>query len=183
MISFPRKTIRIGNCLAMLRVKKRNSNGTKPGEPIIDSRPILHFESLMWKGNRLSYHLNISSIPRHPKDSKRLILHTCDNEWCLEPKHLYLGTQKDNVKDMYERHPTIRQNISKSGIGRKVSIKTRKLLSLASMGNKNTLGRYHTKETKKKISISNTGKECFEKTRQRLRAAWKRRKKRGEKTK
>jgi hypothetical protein len=34
------------------------------------------------------------------------VLHTCDNVICVNVRHLYLGTQKDNVRDMYERHPT-----------------------------------------------------------------------------
>lgn len=28
------------------------------------------------------------------------VLHHCDNRRCLNPKHLFLGTQKDNLKDM-----------------------------------------------------------------------------------
>jgi len=31
------------------------------------------------------------------------VLHKCDNPACVRPKHLYLGTQKDNVKDMLHR--------------------------------------------------------------------------------
>ena len=32
-----------------------------------------------------------------------VIRHTCDNARCIEPSHLVLGTQADNVRDMIER--------------------------------------------------------------------------------
>ncbi len=36
-----------------------------------------------------------------PKDMK--VLHSCDNPACVNPEHLSIGTQKDNVKDMMNR--------------------------------------------------------------------------------
>ena len=33
----------------------------------------------------------------------RFVLHRCDNPKCFSPKHLYLGTQQDNVNDMLKR--------------------------------------------------------------------------------
>lgn len=34
-----------------------------------------------------------------------MILHTCDNPACVNPDHLYWGTQFDNMRDRSERHP------------------------------------------------------------------------------
>lgn len=36
-------------------------------------------------------------------DRKLSILHRCDNRPCCNPAHLFLGTQKDNVKDMFAK--------------------------------------------------------------------------------
>jgi len=38
----------------------------------------------------------------HPKGM--LVLHSCDNPKCVNPKHLRLGTAKDNMDDMFKRN-------------------------------------------------------------------------------
>ena len=46
------------------------------------------------------------------------ILHTCDNRLCCNPRHLYKGTQADNIKDMDDRGRRIseeRRNTPKYG--------------------------------------------------------------------
>lgn len=39
-----------------------------------------------------------------PKYSPLVVRHKCDNPACCNPKHLVLGTQKDNIADMLSRH-------------------------------------------------------------------------------
>lgn len=44
--------------------------------------------------HRVSWILSYGEIPQG-----MLVLHHCDNTFCVNPTHLFLGTQRDNVHD------------------------------------------------------------------------------------
>jgi hypothetical protein len=49
------------------------------------------------KAPQVSWYLHTGEWP------KLWVLHHCDNRACVRPEHLYLGTRKDNIRDMMLR--------------------------------------------------------------------------------
>ena len=77
---------------------------------------------------------------------QELVLHRCDVKLCINPKHLYLGTAKQNTADIYARgkpyNPT----------GYKHTPEAIENMRNAKIGDKNPFfGRKHTVETKQKM--------------------------------
>ncbi|WP_282790850.1 HNH endonuclease [Streptomyces sp. CC224B] len=50
------------------------------------------------KAHRVSLHLAGTEV------TDRVVLHSCDNPPCVNPAHLRVGTQRDNVADMHEKN-------------------------------------------------------------------------------
>lgn len=48
--------------------------------------------------HRLAYTLCVSPVP-----DGLFVLHRCDNRRCCNPEHLFLGTQRDNIRDMHAK--------------------------------------------------------------------------------
>lgn len=51
----------------------------------------------IWRTSRLVYEL-MHGIPEGMQ-----VLHRCDNPPCINPDHLWIGTQQDNIVDMYAK--------------------------------------------------------------------------------
>lgn len=49
----------------------------------------------LWRAHRLFY-----TLLKGPIDPKLFVCHTCDNAKCVNPEHMFLGTNQDNLTDM-----------------------------------------------------------------------------------
>lgn len=58
-----------------------------------------YFDGVSVRAHRLSYQIHYGEFPRH-----FLVLHKCDNARCVNPAHLELGDQKENMKHKKERN-------------------------------------------------------------------------------
>lgn len=63
-----------------------------------------------YKAHRLSFLLFYGDIPKG-----MLICHSCDNPSCVNPKHLFLGTPKDNMDDMIKKNRQV--HVRGEGVG------------------------------------------------------------------
>lgn len=59
---------------------------------------VIRFEGKNIRAHRMSWVLNKGVIPKGQK-----VLHRCDVPECVNPKHLFLGTQQDNIKDCIDK--------------------------------------------------------------------------------
>jgi hypothetical protein len=109
-MKFPIETIAMpSGCVAQEARYGGRTSPRKVGVPRIKGRPQIIYEGQRWLSARLSYHLNISCIDPYPDlKSDQLVLHSCDNGWCIAPGHLRLGTQTENMIDKSARNENYR---------------------------------------------------------------------------
>ncbi len=83
---FWKYVVREGSCWTMMHKSR------------IRGYPVLFDHGNHAFASHISYEIHYSPVPAGLK-----ILHHCDNRGCVNPEHLYVGTQKDNMRDCIER--------------------------------------------------------------------------------
>ena len=58
---------------------------------------------LLWVGRTRKAHRLSWEIHNGPIPAGACVLHRCDNPPCANPRHLFLGSQADNVQDMMDK--------------------------------------------------------------------------------
>jgi len=78
-----------------------------------------------YRANRASWQIHKSKIPEN-----LFVLHKCDNPSCVRPSHLFLGTQKDNMRDMVLKGRTVNQRGENNRRAKLTEDKVRKIREL-----------------------------------------------------
>lgn len=84
---FWRKVLKTPDCWAWSGAKQRRGYGCMETTKGVNR-----------SAHRVSWELHFGEIPKG-----MCVLHKCDNPECTRPDHLFLGTLKDNTKDMISK--------------------------------------------------------------------------------
>ena len=103
----------------------------------------------LYKSHRISWILENGEIPKDDSFNKTLyVLHKCDNPGCVNPNHLFLGTNKDNMIDMVKKGRNYISSGEKNGMSKKIE------QEVLEIRQKYLTGLYTQKELSEEYSIS-----------------------------
>ena len=55
------------------------------------------------------------------------ICHTCDNPGCVNPAHLFVGSQSDNIRDMYNKGRGVDNSGEKNGLSKLTDVQVNEI--------------------------------------------------------
>lgn len=90
---------------------------------------IFRFRNKIQMAHRVSWIIRNKEIPLG-----LCVLHKCDNPSCVNPKHLFLGTKKDNAIDMVQKN----RNYSPNNIGGIPKLKNEDIGKIRQLNRKGT---------------------------------------------
>lgn len=74
-----------------------NTKGDKDGYPQVQGSKVCQ-ELGLTRAHQVSYYVHKGLIPKD-----KIVCHSCDTPWCVNPEHLFLGSWDDNVQDMMKK--------------------------------------------------------------------------------
>jgi len=106
------------------------------------------YGKLVYGGKHISAHRASYTVFKGDIPKGKHICHTCDNKRCVNPDHLWAGTQKENIQDCVSKGRMHDQT------GKRLSNETIKKISDSKKVNPTRywLGKKRSDETRKKIS-------------------------------
>lgn len=112
----------------------------------------LSIDGVRLMAHRVSWYVTYGKIP-----DNLYVLHKCDNPRCINPNHLFLGTQQDNMSDMQAKG-----RFARPWLGKKFSLETRTKMSI-SFSRRVLSDATRSKMSKSKMGV-NLGKRLSEET-------------------
>ena len=91
------------------------------------------------EGRYIAAHRGSYIVYRGEIPEGMLVCHSCDNRICINPKHLFLGTYKDNMQDMVRKGRGRDQTGERSSTSKLTEIKVKVIRSAHPLINGNAL--------------------------------------------
>jgi hypothetical protein len=90
-----------------MRVDK--SGGPDACWPWTAARKPMGYGHFVWKEKHYNAHRYSWALANGPIPTGMHVLHRCDNQPCVNPKHLFIGTHQDNMIDMHVKGRRVKQ--------------------------------------------------------------------------
>jgi hypothetical protein len=78
---------------------------------------VTKFMDVCKKAHRMAWVFTFGAVPEGEGYHGTCVLHKCDNPPCCNPNHLFLGTIRDNIKDMDSKHRRSTTNLPPTLLG------------------------------------------------------------------